>query len=252
MKRFFGLLVVAAAMGCDATRSVVPDESSSPNAAAALGQRGFAQEVVIDFAGPPTNAHAGPGPHPTTESDRFTLLSGIRWFSGATIEYRIVGSQPVSGANTAVVAGEEAWDALVSARTFTRNDNTTQINPCTDLPNSVTWVAIDGPGGVLGGASPCYFVNTKEIVGFEIILDSGDSWGTNGAATVIDVANVATHEFGHVVGLGHVGAPRDGCLTMFKATTDGEIQKRTLGWGDKLGLAFLYGNTNTTPGTCGS
>jgi hypothetical protein len=89
-------------------------------------------------------------------------------------------------------------------------------------------------------------------VGFSITLDSDDSWGTNGGATVIDVGDVATHEFGHAVGLGHVGAPRDGCLTMYKFATWGEIQKRTPGLGDKLGMAALYGNTDTTPGSCGS
>jgi hypothetical protein len=37
---------------------------------------------------------------------------------------------------------------------------------------------------------------------------------------------------------------------MYKFATDGEVQKRTPGLGDKLGMAALYGNTNTSAGAC--
>lgn len=253
MKRSSWLAVVALfAYGCDAARPVMPDKVVGPDAASSIGQRTVAQEIVTDFKGP-TDTHAGQGPHPTTESDRYSLLSGgLRWFAGGTVEYRIVGTEPVSGANTAVVAGEQEWDALISGRNFVRNDATTQTNPCTELPNAITWATIDGPGGVVGFTSPCYFLGIREIVGFTITLDVDESWATNGAATLLDVADVATHEFGHAVGFGHVSAPRDGCLTMYKFVMDGEIQKRTLGLGEKLGLAAVYGNTNVTAGACGS
>ena len=253
MKRSLLLAVVAMFVyGCDAARPVMPEKAVAPDAAASISQRTVAQEIITDFRGP-TDTHAGPGPHPTTESDSYSFISGgLHWFAGGTVEYRVVGAEPVSGANTAVVAGEQEWDALIAGRNFVRNDATTQTNPCTGLPNSITWAAIDGPGGVVGSTSPCYVIGVKEIVGFNITLDNGESWGTNGSATVIDVADVATHEFGHAVGLGHVGAPRDGCLTMYKFVMDGEIQKRTLGLGEKLGLAKVYGNTNITAGTCGS
>jgi hypothetical protein len=253
MKRIYWLsALVPLVYGCDATRSVAPDSAMQPNAAPAVAPQPWVQEIVIDYG--PRYTHAGPGPHPTTESDRYSLLSGgIRWFGGGTVEYRITGTAPTGG-NTAVEAGEQVWDAMIAARTFTRNDGTSQTNPCTDLPSTVAWAAIDGPGGILGVTAPCYNLLTKEIVGFSMTLDTGDSWDTSTSGTpgLIDVGNVATHEFGHVVGLGHVNAPRDGCLTMYKFATDGEIQKRTPGLGDKLGMAALYGNTNTSAGACGA
>ena len=60
------------------------------------------------------------------------------------------------------------------------------------------------------------------------------------------------HEFGHVAGLDHVNAPRDGCLTMYRFATSGETQKRTLGLGDRLGMDVLCstGDTALGPG-CG-
>jgi hypothetical protein len=252
MKRIYWLsALVPLVYGCDATRSVTPDRTILPNAASSIAPRPWVQEIIIDYVGP-RYTHAGPGPHPTTESARYSLISGgIHWASGGTVEYRITGTAPTGG-NTAVVAGEDVWDALIASRDFIRDDNTQQLNPCTDLPNTIAWASIDGAGGILGVTAPCYNVLTKELVGFSITLDTGDSWGTSpsGTAGLIDVGNVATHEFGHAVGLGHVSAPRDGCLTMYKFATDGEVQKRTPGLGDKLGMAALYGNTNTSAGAC--
>ena len=253
MKRMYWLSALALLVyGCDATRSTSPDNGIQPDAMSAVAPRPWVQETVIDYVGP-RFTHAGPGPHPTTETSSYSLLSGgIRWFNAAaTVEYRITGSVP-GGWNTAVVAGAQAWDDLLPGRDFTRKDNTSQVNPCTDLPSTIAWAPIDGEGGILGVTSPCYNLVTKEIVGFAMILDSDDSWGTSGASNEIDVGNVATHEFGHAVGLGHVNAPKDGCLTMYKFATWGEIQKRTPGLGDKLGMAALYGNTDITAGSCGS
>lgn len=250
--RFLCVVAVVAFTGCDAVRPVAVDSAIGSDARSALIRQNFAEEIVIDHVGP-GDTHAGPGPHPTTESSRYSFLSGgIRWFSGSAVEYRIVGIEPVAGANAAVVAGEQVFDGLIPGRDFTLNGATTQVNPCTDLPNTIEWASIDGPGNVIGSTRPCYNVATKEVVGFTIILDSDDAWGTGGGATVFDVAGVAAHEFGHAVGLGHVSAPRDGCLTMYRYVIEGEIQKATPGLGDKLGLAVLYGNNDTSAGSCGS
>jgi hypothetical protein len=244
-------LIVLAVQACDAPDAVAPN-GLTPNASASVAPRTYAREVIFDEIGP-RYTHAGPGPHPTTESDRYSLINGgIQWVAGGTVEYEITGTEPITGANAQVVAGEAAWDALIAARDFARNDATTQENPCTGAPNAVHWTTIDGAGATAGATSFCYDLRSKEIVGFEIFLDSEEPWATNGSTTALDVGDVATHEFGHAVGLGHVGAPRDGCLSMYKFVSLGEIQKRTPGLGDKLGMAALYGNTNTTAGACGT
>lgn len=249
-RTYWLLALVTLGSGCDRTGITSPDSGMQPRASASVDPRTLAQETVIDVHEPKT--HAGPGAHPTVESDRFGLFNGgISWASGASVEYRIIGTPPTNG-NTAVVAGEQAWDDLTPNVAFVRNDATAQMNPCTGQVNTIEWVNIDGPGGVLGAASPCFNPLTKEILGFAIVLDNAETWSTSGAPNAIDVENVATHEFGHAVGLNHVNSPRDGCLTMYKFSTDGEIQKRTPGLGDKLGMAKLYGNTNTTAGSCGS
>ena len=253
MKTTYGLAaLVLFALACDAPRSVAPEHHVLPDAVSSVAQGPWAREIVVDYVRP-RYTHAGPGPHPTTESDRFSLLSGgLHWANGGTVEYQISGTEPLTGANAAIVAGEEVWDVLIEARSFSHNDNSTQTNPCTGEKNTIGWASIDGAGGIVGVTYPCYIVGSREIVGFEIFLDSDETWAINGSASLLDVGNTAAHEFGHAVGLGHVGAPRDGCLSMYKFVIEGEIQKRTPGWGDKRGMAALYGNLNTTAGSCGS
>lgn len=208
----------------------------------------FASDTFVDFAKP---SHAGPGPHPTTESSDFQLTQGgTRWFSGGAVKYQITGSAP-SGGNTAVENALATWDSFVTTRTFSRDDASPSTNPCGGV-NTVQWAAIDGSGGILATASVCRNVPTKEIVGFVVTMDSAEPWATDGSSDKFDVQNVASHEFGHAAGLGHDNPPRSGCLTMYTFSGVGEIQKRTLGLGDKLGMDVLYGTGDTSPGPgCG-
>ena len=52
-----------------------------------------------------------------------------------------------------------------------------------------------------------------------------------------DVANVATHEFGHTYGMDHVSARFN---TMYPYVYTGETLKRSLASGDKQGILTLY------------
>jgi predicted Zn-dependent protease len=49
--------------------------------------------------------------------------------------------------------------------------------------------------------------------------------------------NIAMHEIGHAIGLGHV---TDKLLIMYPVSMAGETLKRILGNGDKIGVDFLY------------
>ena len=175
-------------------------------------QQEWIQEVFVDYVNP---SHAGPGPHPDTESSSFKLTQGgISWFSDGDVKYKITGAEGVTGGNTAIEA------------------------------------AIDGSGGILATASVCRNVATKEIRGFVVTFDTDETWSVTGASGLPDVENVGAHEFGHMAGLNHVNGPKDGCLTMYRFASDGETQKQTLGLGDKLGLDALYstGDTSSGPG----
>lgn len=210
----------------------------------------FVQEHFIDYGRGASNLAA---PVATSEADDFRLIrGGISWFSGGTVEYRITGTEAVSGGNTAILASVATVDGFIVPRIFVNNNSTTQLNPCTGLPNTVQWGAIDGVEDIVAVTSTCFFVQTKEIVGFAMTIDQAEPWFIGSDATKLDVENTVTHEFGHVAGLDHVRAPQDGCLTMFPFVDLGETQKRTLGLGDKLGMKELYSSTDVTAGACGS
>ncbi len=62
---------------------------AGPNHSKAKGkgkgpQQEFVEEVFIEVGG---QSHPGPGPHPTTEWNKFTLIQGgVRWHDGADVE----------------------------------------------------------------------------------------------------------------------------------------------------------------------
>jgi hypothetical protein len=189
----------------------------------------------------------------TTESDNYRLIHRLSWHPGGAVEYRLL-SAPSPGAAGAVEAAVATVDRYVTTRRFVRNDQTNQINPCTGEPNTVQWAPLDGPGGELARTDLCFSRKGREIGGFVLTFDSADGWalGRDGNPNTFDVQSVATHEMGHVAGLDHVKNRKDVCLTMYPLTGPEETQKRTLGWGDKLGLNVLYHHGDITPGPgCG-
>ena len=93
---------------------------------------------------------------------------------------------------------------------------------------TIVWGIFSGP------------LSIRELVEWDQVYDQVDfNWGSTGEANKMDFENIATHELGHTVGLGH---PSDGCIeeTMFRFADFGETKKRTLNTGDIAGINALY------------
>lgn len=78
---------------------------------------------------------------------------------------------------------------------------------------------------------------------FDILFNFAFNWGdvvATGNTSLMDFANIATHELGHDVGLSDL---YNSCTeeTMYGYSGYGEIKKRDLNAGDILGLTNLYG-----------
>nr|GMC67266.1 metalloendoproteinase 3-MMP-like [Ipomoea batatas] len=89
--------------------------------------------------------------------------------------------------------------------------------------------AFDGPGGIIAHS----FEPTEGICHF----DSEEEWAEVGVYPYgVDIQSVATHEIGHLLGLGHSGVPT---AVMFPAIGYGET-KRLLDNDDIQGIRALY------------
>jgi len=107
--------------------------------------------------------------------------------------------------------------------------------------------------GVIAVTTVWYNPATKEIVEFDIMFDTDWTWGdaatecgstensTNTTCKIMDLQNIATHEFGHAVGLNDVYDSACSEVTMYGYSNYGEVKKRTLEKPDITGLQTLYG-----------
>lgn len=225
----FGLLLAGKA---DAKPGLPPASS---------GQQ-FEKVIYVDYGQP---FHGGPPPHTATDAATDFRLSqgGMRWLGSPTVKYSVNTAgcaNDCAAAVAAVNAGFNAWEA--SGITYAQDNGSPDANPCGGS-NTISWAAIDGAGGILALSAVCRNVVTKEIVGFTMTFDSGDTWSDSGEAGKFDIQATAAHEAGHVTGPDHVNSPRASRLTMFFTGTTGDTGPRTLGCGDRLAVNALYGSS---------
>ena len=85
------------------------------------------------------------------------------------------------------------------------------------------------------------------LIESDVVFNTAFTWGNLGsegdgcietAGNVYDVANIGTHEAGHVYGLGHPSGAR--FETMYATGFSGETLKRSPASGDRAGINALY------------
>ena len=209
---------------------------------AVLAQPPDLQKIIfVDYVGP---IHKGPSGDACGDGTGkyATLFGGIRWKSFPVsyyIDANNLSEVDPAAAKNAIIAAFNSWDN----QEHPVGNFFTETNVQSDAKIKVRWQLVDGPGNVLAQTSLTYSSFTKAIVSADIVFDSGDSWfivGSLNCGSVgnsFDIEDVAAHEIGHAIGLGHVG---DTVQTMYRYASPGETLKRTLGKGDQRGLDKLY------------
>lgn len=145
----------------------------------------------------------------------------------------------------AVFSSAETWDRAVTSKELMNNTYT--IDPAAaygtqNYKNAITFG--DYPTkGVIAVTTIWYNPATKSIVEFDVMFDTDWTWGDAALdGTKMDLQNIATHEFGHGVGLADVyDATNCSAVTMYGYSDYGDIEKRTLETPDITGLQTLYG-----------
>ncbi len=197
--------------------------------------------VFVDYGRPPQSIHNGPsGDICGDGSTKYTRLSGgIRWDS-FPIPYTIDSSSSGIDSTAAATAVKAAFNTIDDEG---HPPGDFFLLTTSDPKITVKWASMDGPGNALAVTTTYYNTASKTIIKADIVFDSGDKWSVNsnygcaGGGNSFDVQDVATHEIGHAIGLGHV---TDSLLTMYKYASPGETLKSSLGRGDQRGVDRLY------------
>ena len=195
-------------------------------------------------------ASAGPAAQGTATSscdDRGYLKSGEIWPNHRYgWRWRASSFGGNSASLRAVELGAQAWDLTKDSCDF---GDITTITPvyegATDLlagaQDNVSTVdkgsmASFGCEGALACTQVWY--TPTGAVEADIRFSDRVKWSTSGKSGAYDYRSVATHEFGHFIGLSDLHDSPN--LTMYYATDTGSTGPRTLGRGDVLGLRALY------------
>ncbi|MBI2208736.1 matrixin family metalloprotease [Candidatus Woesearchaeota archaeon] len=177
------------------------------------------------------------------------LAKGAKW---KVLEPWVVNPANTEGLSDSFVLGNLAaditkWEDASSTNILGSGSiNTSNLvadTQSTDGANEVYFGDVDSPGaiavtivwGIFSGPS-----FARELVEWDQIYDQVDyDWSSTGQADKMDFENIATHELGHSVGMGH---PPSECTeeTMYAYAGFGETKKRDLNAGDITGVNELY------------
>lgn len=185
---------------------------------------------------------------PATSCYAFMGKYGPKYLKWPTLPVSYVINPTSSGLDysvleSAVGAGAEVWDDEVTTELFNAPGlNYTAQYDVQNYVNAVVWGA-NLPTDVIAVTKVWWSPATKTIVEFDMKFNSTDfTWGdAESNQNLMDVQNIAAHEFGHAAGLADVyDTTSCGDVTMYGYSTEGETIKRTLEAADITGIQTLY------------
>jgi PKD repeat protein len=164
--------------------------------------------------------------------------SGVKWpDSDIPVGYYVnENTNDTTGEGLACQAAAQAWsDVSTSSFEFQYLGPTTRQGYGYNGYNDLSW---GSTGGSIATTYIWYIGGT--IVECDMVFEDSFNWGTNGASNLMDVQNIATHEFGHYLLLLDLYDGADGYKTMYGYGSTGETKKRTLDPDDIAGISFIY------------
>lgn len=200
------------------------------------GQAGSRKVLVESSYGWHSNLNSAPASLSHTK-----VLAGWKRAAAAisntssTCDTRDLNPKPQAYLGDGAIAGN-AKQSSCTPDGSTDGLNSLVFGPLTDptyLAVACHWMKQDSPKST-------YWLLKEADVRFR---SSGYSWkfADETCATGFSLVGVATHELGHVYGMGHVDESTHGNLTMSTATAPCEFGMVNLGTGDVSGIAHLYG-----------
>lgn len=170
------------------------------------------------------------------------------WSSNIPVTYTInpTNSQGLSSTfiKSAIFTSAETWDAATGKELFSntyKTDSKAKFGR-RDGKNSIVFGRYYQPSAI--AVTGTWFNSiTGQIYESDMLLNTNFRWGdATKDSSKMDVINIATHEFGHVVGLDDISSSSCIDVTMYAYSNSGETKKRTLETPDITGLLALYPN----------
>ena len=239
------LVISVVSAGLVAAKSDNPEKGEKPAKAGRpekLEQIIFVHPVAPDRADSPGRGRKKPKP-PKEEKDNtyYELWGG---YLADTAEYYInpnVGLVTAGDPVAAVNAAAEAWDGVTVDNLFSYAGETTDSWYAEDGQNTISWVKFIPRDYI--AVAVMWYDDTMKIWEVDIVFNTFHRWGIDPGKRdrAFDIQNIATHEFGHPVGLDDLYLTKYSELTMYGYSKRGETKKRTLEQGDISGAQELYG-----------
>lgn len=167
---------------------------------------------------------------------------GVKWpDTDIPVGYYInENTSDVADEGLACQAAAQTWSSVpTSSFAFQYLGSTTRLAPSYNGYNDLSW---GSTGGSIATTYIWYMGST--IVECDMEFEDGYNWGTTGAWNLMDVQNIATHEFGHFLLLLDLYGSADSEKTMYGYGSYGETKKRTLDPDDIAGVSFIYPSTS--------
>jgi len=144
-----------------------------------------------------------------------------------------------------ISAGFATWTSTDNNQIFNYSGTTTAKNAKLDNTNAVLFKRIQ-PNAI--AITYIWYYSGGPVVEVDTIFNSAYKWsltaydGTNdcgGVSGTYDLQNIATHEFGHWIGLDDLYSNVDQDLTMYGYGETKELKKDSLGLGDITGVLAI-------------
>jgi len=140
----------------------------------------------------------------------------------------------------AVAQGAAAWNDIPESSVALQFMGKAKNPPMAhDDVNGVSFLAEWSLDPEMLAVTSVWSTTDGTAVGFDMQVNASDhAWSLDGARDAADVQNTMAHEFGHVLGIGHLEKNPD--ATMYPAAVHGETLKRDLSEDDKWVAMNLY------------
>ena len=242
-------LIISIILSVTLILCLLPVTVSAEPANKPITPRDIKEMTFVHFAKPDSPPGQAKKDKPEPEPEGIYELIGTKLFDTATYYVNTSGAPEDSLAE--IISSFDTWDNEVATDLFTYEDETSISGRKYDGQNTVSWARI-APKRTIAIATFWYSYDGNPetldpIIEFDIVFNSFLNWGIDpddeGPVTLtnaFDVQNIATHEVGHIVGLGDLYDNDNSYLTMYGYGSLGETQKISLEDGDIAGALAIY------------